>query len=387
MEVDEGGRMNLDLLPRRRLSVALVAVVMAVAACGSSGSTPTPAPATAAPTAAPSTAMSAAPSAAPSPTALALQAPEVTSLRIGLSAPTEVVQFAEELANTLGYYKDLGFTDVTVTGLEGDGKVVAGLVAGALDVGVMSASATLTTVNTDAPDVIVAMNSVKNTDSLVCQANIKTAADVKGKTIAVSTFGGTSHGSVLSTLAALGLKASDVTITQVGNEATRIAALKGGSIGCAPIGDQLNDQMKSFGFNILADLATSDVQWGRSGLVLTKDFMTKNPNASLDVVAAALKAQNYLYTNTSDTYQPFADFSGSTLADAKTNVDAFVNVYGQRSMGWADQALLIPQQVLATVNPAVASVDVTKAEDRSLLQSLWDGGYYAQIGDPSQPFK
>lgn len=383
--------MNLDLLPRRRLSVALVAVVVAVAACGSSGSTPTPAPATAAPTTAPTTAASAAASAAPTtaPTAtpLALQAPEVTSLRIGLSAPTEVVQFSEKLADTLGYYKDLGFTNVTVTGLEGDGKVVAGLVAGALDVGVMSASATLTTVNTDAPDVIVAMNSVKNTDSLVCQANIKTAADVKGKTIAVSTFGGTSHGSVLSTLAALGLKASDVTITQVGNEGTRIAALKGGSIGCAPIGDQLNDQMKSFGFNILADLATSNIEWGRSGLVLSKDFLTNNPNAALDVVAAALKAQNYLYTNTSDVYQQFADFSGAKLADAKTDVDAFVNVYGQRSMGWADQALLIPQQVLATVNPAVASVDVTKAEDRSLLQSLWDGGYYAQIGDPSQPFK
>jgi ABC-type nitrate/sulfonate/bicarbonate transport system substrate-binding protein len=297
------------------------------------------------------------------------------------------VQFAEELANTLGYYKDLGFTDVQVTGLEGDGKVVSGLVAGALDVGVMSASATLTTVNTDAPDVIVAMNSVKNTDSLVCQKDIKTAADVKGKTIAVSTFGGTSHGSVLSTLTTLGLTAQDVTITQVGNESTRIAALKAGSIGCAPIGDQLNDQMKAFGFNILADLATSDVQWGRSGLVMSKDFMAKNPNAALDVVAASLKAQNYLYTNTADTYQPFADFSGSTLADAKTNVDAFVNVYGQRSMGWADQALTIPQQVLATVNPAVATVDVTKAEDRSLLQSLWDGGYYAQIGDPDQPFK
>ena len=384
----------MDMLSRRRLSVSLAAVALTVSACGSSGSTPAPtaspaasAPASAATSAAPSSAASAPASAAASAASMTLKAPETTTLRIGLSAPTEVVQYAEKLADTVGYYKDLGFTSITVTGLEGDGKVVAGLVAGALDMGVMSASATLTTVNTDVPTVIVAMNSVKNTDSLVCQGNIKSAADVKGKTIAVSTFGGTSHGSVLSTLTTLGLTASDVTITQVGNESTRIAALKAGSIGCAPIGDELNDQMKGFGFNILADLATSDVQWGRSGLVMSKDFMAKNPNAALDVVAASLKAQNYLYTNTSDTYQPFADFSGSTLADATTNVDAFVKVYGQRSMGWADQALTIPQQVLATVNPAVATVDVTKAEDRSLLQSLWDGGYYAQIGDPDQPFK
>ena len=372
----------MDSLSRRRLSISVAAVALAVSACGSS--TATTAPSAAQPTTA---AASAGASAAGSAASMTLQAPETKSLRIGLSAPTEVVQYAEKLADTLGYYKDLGFTDVTVTGLEGDGKVVASLVAGALDVGVMSASATLTTVNTDVPTVIVAMNSVKNTDSLVCLSNIKTAADVKGKTIAVSTFGGTSHGSVLSTLTTLGLKSSDVTITQVGNESTRIAALKAGSIGCAPIGDELNDQMKGFGFNILADLATSNVQWGRSGLVFSKDFLTKNPNAALDATAATLKAQNYLYTNTADTYQSFADFSGNKLPDAKNNVDAFVQVYGQRSMGWADQALTIPQQVLATVNPAVGTVDVTKAEDRSLLQSLWDGGYYAQIGNPAQPFK
>ena len=310
----------------------------------------------------------------------------MTTLRIGVSAPTEIVQFAETLANDLGYYKDMGFTNVTVTGLEGDGKVVSGMVAGALDVGVMSASATLTTVGTDVPLKIVAMNSVKNTDSFVCQKDIKTAADVKGKTVAVSTFGGTSHGSVIESLTALGLSPSDVTITQVGNEGTRIAALKAGSIGCAPIGDELNDQMKGFGFNILTDLATSNVEWGRSGLVLPADFISKDPNATLDIIAAVLKAQNYIYTNSADVAQPFSDFSGATLDTAKTDINAFVNIYGGRGMGWADQALTIPQQVLATVNPAVASVDVTKAEDRSFLQKLWDGGYYQQIGDPDQPF-
>jgi ABC-type nitrate/sulfonate/bicarbonate transport system substrate-binding protein len=375
--------------PRKLLTLLAVTGLM-VGACSSSASgAPTQSAAGAAgasAAAAPSTA-AASMAAAGSTTAMQFPAPEVTTLRIGVSAPTEVVQFAETLADKLGYYKDMGFTSVTVTGLEGDGKVVSALVAGGLDVGVVSASAVLTTVGTDVPLKIVAMNSVKNTDSLVCQKSIKTAADVKGKVVAVSTFGGTSHGSVIQSLTTLGLSSSDVTITQIGNEGTRIAALKGGSIGCAPVGDELNAQMKALGFNILTDLASSTVEWGRSGLAFPVSFMTKYPNATLDIVAAVLKAQNYIYTNTADVYQPFADFSGQKPADAKVSVDAFVNVYGGRGMGWTDQALTIPQQVLGTVNPAVKTVDVTKAEDRSLLQKLWDDGYYKQIGDPDQPFK
>ena len=89
---------------------------------------------------------------------------------------------------------------------------------------------------TDTPAKIISMNSVLINDGLFCTKNIKTAADVKGKTVAVSTFGGTSHGSVLLSLKALGLTPSDVIITEVGGQSARIAALKGGSIGCAPVG-------------------------------------------------------------------------------------------------------------------------------------------------------
>ena len=55
-------------------------------------------------------------------------------------------------------------------------------------------------------------------------------------------------------------------------------------------------------------------------------------------------------------------------------------------MGWTDESFTIPRDVLATVNPAMANVDVTKAYDKSFLQKLFDGGYYTQIGNPEKPF-
>src|SRR5258708_26618504 len=97
------------------------------------------------------------------------------------------------------------------------------------------AGAALSPAVTDTATEVGAMNSTTLDDGLFCGKDIKTAADVRGKTIAIGTFGGTAHGSALLMLKGLNLTTKDATIQQVGNEGTRIAALKGGSIGCAVI--------------------------------------------------------------------------------------------------------------------------------------------------------
>src|SRR5438105_11896349 len=199
---------------------AVVGVGMLVVACG--GGTATP---------------SAAPSGAATASAAAgtLPAPELTSIRIGISAPTEPVQYAEKLADTLGYYKELGITSVTVTGFEGDGKALQALVAGQLDLFVGGASTAINTQLTDTPVKVVSMNSVLNTDGIYCKSAIKTKEDVRGKSIAISTFGGTSHGAARIELGLMRSTSKDVVIKEVGNEGTRIAALRGGSADCAVV--------------------------------------------------------------------------------------------------------------------------------------------------------
>ncbi len=97
-----------------KMLATVMAAGIAVAACG--GTTP-------AASSAPTTAASAAPSAALGQ----LPVPELTKVRIGISTPTEPVQFAETLAERLGFYKKYGITTVEVTGFEGDGKALQAL--------------------------------------------------------------------------------------------------------------------------------------------------------------------------------------------------------------------------------------------------------------------
>jgi len=352
---------------RIRVLAAVTVASLVIGACAGASTAP---PAT--------SAAAAAPTAAP-----LLPTPELTKIRIGLSAGSEPVQFAEKLADMLGIYKKYGITTVEITGFEGDGKALQALVAGQLDLFVGGASTAINSVVTDTPLKIVSMNSVILDDFLVCQKDIKTAADVKGKSIAISTFGGTSHGSALIVIKGLGLTTKDVTITQVGGESTRIAALKGGSVPCALVGsDNAKVMIATGSFNGVFDETTAKIEWGRSGLMARTDFITKNPNTVQVVVASVLEAQQYMWTNTADATAKYADFTQKKPDDAKIVMDGFKN-YGSRTMQFTEDALLLPRDVLATVNPAVANVKIADTYDLSFLKKLQSNGFYAKVGAPT----
>jgi NitT/TauT family transport system substrate-binding protein len=354
------------------------AIGLIAAACGG-GTTPSPS-APAASAAAPSVEASGAAASA----AASFAAPEKASIKIGLSTSGETSQFAENLANQLDLYKKFGIT-AEVSGLQGDGKVVQAVTAGALDFGVIGVSSAISSVKTDTPLKVVAMNGVTLTDGLVCGPSFKTAADIKGKQIAVSTFGGTSHGSVLIMLDQLGLTANDVVITQVGAQDARIAAVKAGSVACAPIDLAKADAMKAAGLVTLTDNKSSGKQWGRSGLATTVAFAQANPNTVRAVVAAVLTAQNSMWTDPATAATKFAEYAQVDAAEATKNIADFTAI-GDRAMGWGDDAFNFPKLTLATVNPAMADVDVTQAYDKSFLQGLYDSGYYTEIGNPEKPF-
>ncbi len=365
-----------------RIGALGMAVGLIATACSSSAATPSaPAADTPAPTAA---ASAEAPASAAASVGPSFGAPEKTSLKIGLSTSGETAQFAEYLAGQIGTYAKYGLT-VEVSGFEGDGKVVQALTAGALDFGVIGVSSAISSVPTDTPLKSIALNGVTLTDGLVCGPNYKTAADIKGKQVAVSTFGGTSHGSVLILLDQLGLTANDVVITQVGGQTARIAAVKAGSVACAPIDLAQAAEMKAAGLVTLTDNKSSGKQWGRSALSVQAAFAQANPNTTKAVVAAVLEAQNSMWLDPATAASKFADYAQLAPADATSQINDFIGI-GDRAMGWTDDAFNFPKLTLATVNPAMADVDVSKAYDKSYLQELYDTGFYTQIGDPDKPF-
>jgi ABC-type nitrate/sulfonate/bicarbonate transport system substrate-binding protein len=363
----------------KRILALLAATASLAVACSGTGAS-TPGTESAAPT---SAAASAASSEAPAESAAAgtLPTPEKTSIRIGLSV-TETSQFAAQLAKMAGIYEKNGLS-VETTVFEGDGKVMQALQAGQLDVGFGGTSAFITSQGTDVPVVALAVNAVVLTDLLTTTADVKTADDLRGKCVAVSTYGGTSHGAVLLSLKALGLTPDDVVITEVGGQSARIAALQGGACAAAPVDAAKKAEMEELGFNFLVDLKKEQLPWGRSGLGVTEEWLAANPNTATVVAASVLEAQNLMWTDPDTAAAHYAEFTQSDLETAKALVLEFQGT-GNRTMMWTDDAFQNPKDVLVTVNPDIADIPVTDAFDRSVLDSLKANGYYDFLGIPAE---
>jgi ABC-type nitrate/sulfonate/bicarbonate transport system substrate-binding protein len=362
----------------KRFLGLLAAVAVFASACGGTGASTAPGTASAAPASgAPSAAAS---EAAPSVASGTLPTPEKTTIKIGLSV-TETSQFAAKLAEMAGIYKKNGLT-VEVTVFEGDGKVMQALQAGQLDVGFGGTSSFITSQGTDVPVVGLAVNAVVLTDLLTSTKDVKTAEDLKGKCVAVSTFGGTSHGAVILSLKALNLTPADVVITEVGGQSARIAALQGGSCAAAPVDASRRAEMEGLGFNFLVDLKAEKLPWGRSGLGVTEDWLKANPNTATVVAASVLEAQNLMWTDPDTAAAKYAEFTQSDVESAKKLIVEFQDT-GNRQMMWDDAAFQNPKDVLVTVNPDIANIPVTDAFDRSVLDGLKASGYYDFLGIPA----
>jgi NitT/TauT family transport system substrate-binding protein len=357
-----------------RLMVGLIAGATLLAACGGGAATPAPAsqaPATAAP-------------ASEAPASMAptgeVPKPELTSLKIGLSV-TETSQYAAMLAKQADIYKKYGFDSVTVDVFEGDGKTMQALQAGQLDIGFVGVSSSVTSQTTDAPIVILSVNAMVLSDLLTTVASVKTAEDLKGKCVAVSTYGGTSHGAVILSLQSLGLTPQDVVITEIGGQSARIAALEGGACQAAPVDAANREKMAAAGFNFLVDLKKEGTAWGRSGAGVSKEWLAKNPNTAVAFEAALLEAQNMMWADAATAAKFYAEFNQIEQADADGLVADFQTV-GNRTMMWTDEAFENPKTVLSTVNPDVKDVDVTTAYDKSILAKLVELGVYEKLGVP-----
>jgi NitT/TauT family transport system substrate-binding protein len=373
--MDRGGGGNVIVTRKGFRVLALSAVATLVLGACAGGTSPSPS--SAAPTSPP--ASGAPPSVEPSVEPGTLPEPEQTELTIGLSV-TEMSQFAAALAVEAGIFEKYGI-DAEYTVFEGDARVAAALQAGQVDVALHGTSSAISSQLTDAPFTVVAVNAVILTDDLVCQSGIDTAEEVKGKSIAISTFGGTSNAAALLALKGLGLAANDAAITQVGGQSARLAALQGGSIDCAVIDSNIEQDMIDQGFAIAINLKTEQIPFGRSGMSFLGEFIAANPNTVLVTVAAVLEAQNSIWDDPDAAAEAYAEYTGLSAEDATAQVEDFIEI-GNRSLMWTDDALVNAQKAIAVVNPDIIDVTIADVGDESFLQTLVDNGFYEKIGNP-----
>jgi NitT/TauT family transport system substrate-binding protein len=311
-----------------------------------------------------------------------LPTPETTDIKLAITV-IEPSQFAPVLADLAGIYEKNGL-NVEYTAFEGDGKGMQALQSGQVDVGFGGLTLSLQSQRTDVPVVTTMVNASILADLLMSTADVKTADDLRGKCVAVSTYGGTSHGAVILALEALGLTPDDVVITEVGGQSARIAALQGGACAAAPIDANQRAEMEKLGLNTLVDLKAEALPYGRTGMRVTEEWLAENPNTAIVFAASVLEAQNLFWTDPELVAEKFAEYTQEPdVTKVMPLIEDFQDV-GNRAMTWDDAVFENPTKVLGTVSPEILDIPVAEAYDRSILDYLIESGYYEKLGVPTE---
>ena len=356
--------------------LSLVAIAMLLfAACGGTPSATT----------APSAAGTAAASSSASGD-IVFPKPEVTDVKLGASALSGAGSGPAIIARVLDLYGKYGIK-WTHNQFNSASQAMTALLAGQIDISDNSEGPVLATIGTQAPTQFVFVPRANDSDILYSQANIKTAADLRGKTIAISSFGSNSHAGVLYALKALKLTDKDVTITLVGSDTQRLAALKSGAVAASIQDNTTEKELNAQGFNSLVRLADIKPAFGQpgAGTVITVDYIKKYPNTVLAVVAAKMEANWMMQTKTPAELAPILakELPDVPLEELKRQI-ALV----QEEPWTPKDGLCRPEdvqfgkEIAVIANPTIANVDPNAICNNDFLNKLKTMGFQKKLGIP-----
>jgi NitT/TauT family transport system substrate-binding protein len=198
-----------------------------------------------------------------------------------LATPNALVSFAVEQGLMEKY--DLEIESHT---FESGSDATVALIAGDVDMCLAAGASVVNAALAGEDLVIVAGLGNRQNYYMMVAPEIEGPADLKGKTMAVSSPGSASDAVLRSMLQSLGLQPDvDVVIMAVGGSADRLAAMESGQVAGSAMAMFEAARAESMGYHALLKPTDMDMDYQFTAAVTTRNFLTNNRN----VVAGFLK--------------------------------------------------------------------------------------------------
>jgi ABC-type nitrate/sulfonate/bicarbonate transport system substrate-binding protein len=112
---------------------------------------------------------------------------------------------------------------------------------------------------------------------VVARPDIRTIADLRGQTIGINRFGGAAEFVLEYLLQQYGMDVErDVTLQQIGEQAERVAALRGGSVAATMVNPPFQTVARQYGLQVIFDTATLPVAYSQTVMVAQQPFLDRN---------------------------------------------------------------------------------------------------------------
>jgi NitT/TauT family transport system substrate-binding protein len=213
------------------------------------------------------------------------QSPE--KMRLGYSG-TGINNYVLEMGRRLGLFRKNGL-DLEVVYVNSGSLLNQALIAGTFDVAFSQGSEAMLAKLRGADMRIAAVVANRFNHVYLAAPAITSIKQLKGKKVAVSRFGSGSHFQSNLALKEGGLDPDrDVTILQIGNSGARMAAILSGTVDGTIMAGDFVPRAKKEGFNILADLAETKIEYPFLSLNMMGNYIDRNPK----MVKALIKSMS-----------------------------------------------------------------------------------------------
>jgi NitT/TauT family transport system substrate-binding protein len=208
-------------------------------------------------------------------------------IRIGVTSVT-VGNIITYVAKDAKLYDKYGL-DAEVSVVQGSGAASKAMVAGHLDVAPI---ATPTAIEADlaGADLAILAHTLQSvTHALMARPEIRRPDDLRGKRIAISSFGSLTHFLVRHILRQKGLVPErDVTLVQIGGDAERLAALGRGSIDAAALSFPSYARAQKAGYSMVWD-SSKEIQYPGIEIVARRSMIQRDRDLILNYMKAHLE--------------------------------------------------------------------------------------------------
>jgi NitT/TauT family transport system substrate-binding protein len=283
----------------------------------------------------------------------------------GYNVPLWVTQEA-------GLFKKYGLTSELIL-ISGDAASLQALLANELHFTNAAGTTPIQATLQGADFVIIASSYNLMPYSFVVHQDIRSAADLKGKRMAVSRLGGITEFAAKLTFEKLGLGPKDMTLIQAGPDAQRIAALQSGSVAATVLAPPGLYAATSLGLKVMADLGDLGIKYPSSVMVARRAYLAQNRPTVTKFVMAFTEGLHVYAQNKDFTLGVMQKYARLKDRDAMARAhDYFVK----------NTALVPLTDPVAIKNALADKATGRRLEDfydNSLIQELVDEGFVKNI--------
>ena len=277
----------------------------------------------------------------------------------------------------LGLFKKNGL-DPTIVFISGGVRMIQAIVSESAPIGSVGAALVTSAAAGGADTVMILGITNLLTYDVWAKPELKRPEDLKGKTLAISGFGSSSHVASFLMLKRFGLdeKRDGITFLVVGDEPTRVQALIGGRIDATIVDPSVSGPLKERSFSYFGNLQQLGVPFVNNSLATTKHFLKEHPRTVEAIVRTIVEGNAFMLdpANRATVTEILARNLRIPRKEAEKGYDDLLPKVERKPYPNMD-AVKATIQIMGLRNPKIAQLKPDDLVDVSILQRLEKSGF------------